>query len=68
MVEFLVYFNKDSERMADRIQDLRKTLINKIDGVETPYCESEEEFYFGAGQLTYYLLNQSASHRKTIVP
>ncbi|NLL71168.1 MAG: hypothetical protein GX238_08570 [Epulopiscium sp.] len=64
-LSFLVYFNKGgSERMADRIQDLRKTLINKIDGVETPYCESEEEFYFGAGQLTYYLLNQSASHRK----
>lgn len=64
-LSFLEYFNKGGNgEMADRIYDLREGLKEKLAADEMPICQTEEEFYFIAGQLTYYLLSQSASHRK----
>ncbi|NMB08631.1 MAG: hypothetical protein GX981_09640 [Tissierellia bacterium] len=65
-LSFLSYYKKEgSGVMADKLQQLVQGLENKIDGIDMPYCECEEEFYFLAGQLTYYLLSQSVSHRKS---
>ena len=51
--------------MGNRIKDLYYTLKEKTekDGIIT--CENDEEFYFAAGQLIYYLVSQSEAKNKT---
>ncbi len=55
----------EKANMGNRIKDLYYTLKEKTekDGIIT--CENDEEFYFAAGQLIYYLVSQSEAKNKT---
>lgn len=63
----LKYFRiKGGEEMGDRIYDVSKNLKGKIHSKNLVVCESEQEFYYLAGQLGYYLLSQSQKSSKTL--
>lgn len=51
--------------MGDRIKDLYETLKEKIEKNELAVCQTDEEFYFAAGQVIYYLVSQSEAQNKT---
>lgn len=60
----LDYFGEGDSKMGDVIKNLNELLINKFNQKELAICNSDEEFYFTAGQLTYYILYQSKSKDK----
>jgi len=51
--------------MADRIKNIITSLREKLLGEDLVVCSSDEEFYFIAGQLAYYLTQQSKAEKKT---
>lgn len=56
---------KEELGMADIIEDVYKSLKTKLQAKEViATCENEEEFLFLAGQLAYYLLNNSGAEKK----
>jgi CRISPR-associated protein Csh1 len=64
-ISFLKYFNiKGGTEMADKIHEIMERLSTKLPSTQTVVCESDEEFYFTAGQLAYYIMQQSKSHNK----
>jgi len=60
----LDYFGEGDSKMGDVIKNLNELLRNKFNQKELAICNSDEEFYFTAGQLTYYILYQSKSKDK----
>lgn len=50
--------------MGDRIEATYKILREKIDSSDLTTCTNDEEFYFMAGQLAYYLFSQSQASNK----
>ncbi|WCN36623.1 hypothetical protein [Aneurinibacillus uraniidurans] len=52
-------------QVADYIESTVSALQHKLFAKEQVVCESDEEFYFLAGQLAYYLLIQSQTSKKT---
>lgn len=52
--------------MADCISNVSNILKEKVKSKELVVCESDQEFYYLAGQLGYYLLSQSHVKSKTI--
>ena len=52
-------------RMADRIKETVDKLRDKLKTEGLVICESDEEFYFVAGQLACYLIHQSEVLKKT---
>lgn len=64
-LSLLIYFELGGMDVADRIKSLVDNLKNKLDSQSLVICESDEEFYFTAGQLAYYILSQSESDKKT---
>ena len=55
----------EKTNMGNRIKDLYNTLKEKTEGDELATCETDEEFYFAAGQVIYYLVNQSEAANKS---
>lgn len=55
----------EKTNMGDRIKNLYNTLKEKIEKDELAICQSDEEFYFAAGQVIYYLVSQSEAQNKT---
>lgn len=53
------------EEMGNRIKNLYETLKEKTERNEIATCETDEEFYFAAGQVIYYLVSQSEAKNKT---
>ena len=53
------------KEMGDRVRSLYDTLREKIEENEVATCDTDEEFYFAAGQVIYYLVNQSEAQKKT---
>ncbi|PGK37456.1 hypothetical protein [Bacillus thuringiensis] len=63
----LKYFRiKGGEEMADCIRIVSNILKEKVKSKDLVVCESDQEFYYLAGQLGYYLLSQSQAKSKTI--
>lgn len=55
---------KGGEDMALKLGEIVDGIKDKINSKEMIYCSCDEEFYFLAGQLAYYLITQSeASNR-----
>ncbi len=50
--------------MGDRLRGLMEGLENKISSKEAVFCENDEEFYFTAGQLAYFILSKSEAKKK----
>lgn len=50
--------------MVSKLEDIIDGLKAKIDTKGMVYCDSDEEFYFMAGQLAYYLIYQSEASNK----
>ena len=50
--------------MGSKLEDIRDGLKAKIDYKDMVYCDNDEEFYFMAGQLAYYLISQSEASNK----
>lgn len=63
-ISLLNYFEIGGEKMADKIKNIMVSLKHKLILEELAVCESDEEFYFAAGQLGYYILSQSIGDRK----
>jgi CRISPR-associated protein Csh1 len=64
-IGFLDYYSiKGGEKMGDRLKGLMERLDNKISSKETVFCENDEEFYFTAGQLAYFILSKSEAKKK----
>lgn len=62
----LEYFKiEGGSQMASKIKSAIENLNQKLSSKEIVYCESDEEFYFTAGQLAYYILSQSERSNKT---
>ncbi|WP_094606248.1 hypothetical protein SPSIL_026480 [Sporomusa silvacetica DSM 10669] len=57
--------DKGGKIMADRIKETVNSLRNKLVSEELAVCASDEEFYFMAGQLAYYLISQSRAQKIT---
>ncbi|MNO88121.1 hypothetical protein D3C76_795580 [compost metagenome] len=57
--------NEGGETMADRITSVRNTLKDKLLIKDINLCSNDDEFYFLAGQLAYYLKSQSEAQNKT---
>lgn len=53
------------EEMGNRIKNLYETLKEKTEKKEIATCETDDEFYFAAGQVIYYLVSQSEAKNKT---
>lgn len=53
------------KRMADRIKNTVASLRDKLVGEGIVVCSSDEEFYFMAGQLAFYLTKQSKAEKKS---
>lgn len=51
--------------MADRIKNIMASVREKLMDEGVVVCSNDEEFYFIAGQLAYYLTRQSKSEKKT---
>lgn len=51
--------------MADRIEKTVALLRAKLTGEGMVVCSDDDEFYFMAGQLAYYLTSQSKAEKKT---
>jgi CRISPR-associated protein Csh1 len=64
-ISLLKYFNKGGKYMADRIRTVMQELKSKILLEQLTTCKDDEEFYFTAGQLAYYMFSQSEAHKKT---
>lgn len=68
-VSFLKHFQlfelKEENKVADKIKDVVEKLKIKLEKEDLVVCENDEEFYFTAGQLAYYMLSQSESHDKS---
>lgn len=64
-VSFLKYFELGGMDVADRIKSTMDNLRRKLKLKELVICENDDEFYFVAGQLAYYLFSQSESDKKT---
>jgi CRISPR-associated protein Csh1 len=64
-VSLLKYFEGEKYTMADKIKSNIDRLHDKLALKELVTCSSDEEFYFTAGQLAYYILSQSEAHKKT---
>ncbi len=64
-LSFLKYFKiKGGEDMDLKLENIIDGLKTKVDSKEMVYCNSDEEFYFMAGQLAYYLISQSEASNK----
>lgn len=50
--------------MGDRVKKLYSELKEKTEKEELAVCETDEEFYFAAGQVIYYLASQSEAREK----
>lgn len=59
------YKIEGKEEMGDRIKNLYETLKEKVNKNELATCQTDEEFYFAAGQVIYYLVSQSEAQNKT---
>ncbi|MDU3523758.1 MULTISPECIES: type I-B CRISPR-associated protein Cas8b/Csh1 [Clostridium] len=57
------YFN-GGINMADKLNEIRRDLREKINFSETKYISSDEEYYFAVGQLINYLLSKSKGKNK----
>lgn len=65
-ISFLKHFQiEEGNKMADKIKDTLEKLKIKLVKEDLVVCESDEEFYFTAGQLAYYILSQSESDDKS---
>lgn len=64
-ISLLKYFeDRRGRELADKVRFNMENLRTKLSSDELVICENDEEFYFTAGQLAYYLLSQSESDRK----
>ncbi|MEJ5265018.1 MAG: hypothetical protein WHT29_06860 [Bacteroidales bacterium] len=58
------YFNKNQENMASKIPELLEK-CKKIANNDNEHLADDKEFAFAAGQIIYFLLNQSVASNKT---
>lgn len=59
--------DKEGTEVSDTIKDVYTVLQEKLSHKnELTVCESDQEFFFMAGQVGYYLLAQSEASNKTI--
>lgn len=57
--------SKEENDVADVLNNLQAQLSEKLEQSKTiAFCESDEEFFFLAGQVAYYLLSQSEASGK----
>lgn len=64
-ISLLIYFkDRRGKDLADKIRFNMESLRTKLSSDGFVSCENDEEFYFTAGQLAYYLLSQSESDKK----
>lgn len=64
-IALLKHFKSEEvKKLSDNIKRLLDKTKDKLESKELVVCESDEEFYFVAGQLAYYILDQSEAHNK----
>lgn len=64
-IESLLEEEGGKRNMADRIEKTVALLRDKLTGEGMAVCSNDDEFYFMAGQLAYYLMKQSKAEKKT---
>lgn len=64
-IESLIEEEGGKRKMADRIEKTVALLRDKLNGEGMAVCSNDDEFYFMAGQLAYYLMKQSKAEKKT---
>lgn len=58
------YFKGGEDNMADMLGKLVQGLREKVNGKTTGEIQSDEEYYFGVGQLASYLISLNKSNKK----
>lgn len=58
------YFKTGGCNMGDQIKNVYEKLKTKLLSKEIVTCESDEEFYFTAGQVAFYIMSQSEAKNK----
>ncbi len=61
----LINYFKGEDHMAEIIKDLRATMKAKIFAKEPVSFSNDDEYFYGIGQLAYYLLSLSKAANKT---
>lgn len=64
-IELLIDEEGGKRNMSDRIEKTVAILRDKLTGEGIAVCSNDDEFYFMAGQLAYYLTTQSKAEKKT---
>lgn len=59
------YFNEGENTMEKKVNDIVELVREKINANDTRYFESEEEYYFGVGQVIMYFVSLSKAGKKT---
>lgn len=54
------------EEMGQNLKEMYENIAQKASSKEIEEIKNNEEFYFAAGQLAYYLISQSESAKKTL--
>lgn len=67
VISLLQYFNKEEvkELGEGKLDKLQKCILEKIDQ-DNPRCESDDEYFYYAGQLGYYLATLSKAKDKKL--
>ena len=64
-LSFLRYFKIEGGKdMVPKLENIVGEIEKKINSRDMVYCNSDEEFYFLAGQLAYYLISTSEASKK----
>lgn len=64
-LSFLEYFGLEGEFMGGKIKGLLNDIQNKLNDDDIVDLENDDEFYFLAGQLAYFILSKSNASKKT---
>lgn len=59
------YFYKEENNMSEKIETIVETLDKKINSKVNDEIESDDEFYFAAGQVANYFISLNKSSNKT---
>ena len=58
------YFKKGNDNMADTIANVKNSLRDKINSVDTCSIDNDKEYYFAVGQIVSYLLSKNKGKKK----
>ncbi len=63
-IALINYFNKEENKMSEKIKTIVETLDRKINSQTNNEIETDDEFYFAVGQIANYFISLNKSSKK----